>query len=457
MNFQSSIALLLACALSGWAGAAHAQDAAAVQAVSGTAVVQKRDGSVRSIAAGSAVQGGDVIITQPNSSARIKFTDGGELSVAANSQLRIDGYSYEETAPQKDNLVMSLLKGGLRTITGVISKRGNRDAYKLQTGTATIGIRGTEFIAALCDEECAKEAAQSSGTARASDSDIVARVARLAGEASAAEKAGRTRALKVGSPLYEGDVIETHAGSHAVLVFADEGRVTLQPDTRFAVERFRYAAARPHQGSSVVRLLKGGMRALTGLIGKNHPQGYQVQTVTATIGIRGTGFDAYCSGNCESSPGSSQPSPPPAEVSGLFVTTWHDEVMVQNGAGSQTVRVGQTAHVSSADQPPLLLPEAPPFMRDAPGPRPDGIEIDFRQLFGELPNPGSSGLYVLVKDGLVLLVQGERILELERGESGFAGLAPGELHRVTVPPPVLDFLERQLPPIAPPGSLICSY
>ena len=195
MNFQSSIALLLACALSGWAGAAHAQDAAAVQAVSGTAVVQKRDGSVRSIAAGSAVQGGDVIITQPNSSARIKFTDGGELSVAANSQLRIDGYSYEETAPQKDNLVMSLLKGGLRTITGVISKRGNRDAYKLQTGTATIGIRGTEFIAALCDEECAKEAAQSSGTARGSDSDIVARVARLAGEASAAEKAGRTRAL----------------------------------------------------------------------------------------------------------------------------------------------------------------------------------------------------------------------------------------------------------------------
>jgi hypothetical protein len=448
---------MLGCALSIYAGIGRAEDSATVNAVSGTAVVQKRDGSVRSIAPGSTVQAGDVVITQPNSSARFKFTDGSEVSVAANSQLRIEAYSFDKAAPQKDNLVMGLLKGGLRTITGLVGKRGNRDAYKLQTSTATIGIRGTEFIAALCDEECAKEADKPAVAARANDGDIVARMARLAGEASATDKRGTARDLKVGSPIYEGEVIETRARSHAVLVFADEGRVTLQPETRFAVERFRYAAARPEEGSSLVRLLKGGMRVLTGLIGKRHPQGYQVQTVTATIGIRGTGFDAFCTGSCTSSPGSLQPTPSSPKGGGLFVNTWQDEVVVQNAAGSQTVGVGQTVHVASADEPPLFLPEVPEFMRDAPGPRPDGIEIDFQQLFGVPGAPGSSGLYVLVKDGIVLLVRGERLLELERGESAFAGIGPGEVYRLAAPPPVLQSFERELPPLAPPGSLICTY
>ena len=39
----------------------------------------------------------------------------------------------------------SLVKGGLRTVSGLIGKRGNRDAYKMNTATATIGIRGTVF------------------------------------------------------------------------------------------------------------------------------------------------------------------------------------------------------------------------------------------------------------------------------------------------------------------------
>ena len=43
--------------------------------------------------------------------------------------------------------VFALLKGGLRAVTGLIGKRVNRDAYKLRTATATVGIRGTDFNA----------------------------------------------------------------------------------------------------------------------------------------------------------------------------------------------------------------------------------------------------------------------------------------------------------------------
>jgi hypothetical protein len=452
---RRSCALLWAGLISLATASALAQGAATVTTTTGTVVVQKSDGSVRAVAPGSVMQAGDILITQPNSTARLKFTDGGDVSVAANSQFRVDAYSFDQSAPQKDSFTMSLLKGGLRTVTGLVGKRGDRDAYKVQTSTATIGIRGTEFIAALCDEECKKEATKTSGAARAGETVVAARVAVLNGEASASDRAGVGRALKVGSPIYEGEVVETRPRSHAVLVFADEGRVTLQPETRFAVERFRYAADRPEQGSAVVRILRGGARALTGLIGKRNPQGYQVQTVTATIGIRGTGFDAFCTGSCES--GAAPDSKPQDGPGGLYITTWQDEVFVQNATGSYPVREGQILHFTSPNEPPIPLSKLPPFMSDAPGPRPDSVDVDMQQLFGTGQEAAGGGLYVIVKDGVILLVQGPRVLELERGESAFAGFKPGDQFKLPAPPPVLQFFESQLPPGAPPGSPICTF
>jgi len=464
LNFRIGAALLLGYALGVSAGLAQAQDAAAVSATSGTVVVQKADGSIRSLAPGSALRAGDVITTQPNSSARLKFTDGGELAVSSNSQIKIDSYSFNTAAPRTDNLVMSLVKGGLRSITGLISRRGNQDAYRLQTSTATIGIRGTDYVARLCGEDCAKEVAQAPSGARPIAPDITARVALLVGQAVAIDKTGKSRPLNVGAAVYQGDIVETRAQSHALLVFLDEGRVTVQPDTRLAVEQFRYEPARPEQGVSAMRLLRGGLRALTGLLAKAHPQGYRVQTATATIGIRGTGFDASCRGTCAgeperpgATPRPEAPSPPDDASGGLFVNTWQGEVEVRNPAGVQTVGVGQTVRVTSGSRPPAYVPEAPPFMRDAPGPRPDGIRIDMRQLFGA-GSQTDSGLYVLVNEGRIVLVQGERVLELDRGESAYASTDGTQLYRLRVPPSeVLRELVDPPPPPPGPGALICTF
>lgn len=462
LNFQRCAAFLLGCALGAFALVVQAQDSAAVSATSGTVVVQKADGSIRTLAPGSMVQVGDVISTQPNSSARLKFTDGGELTVSSNSQFKIDSYRFNTATPQTDNLVMSLLKGGLRSITGLISRRGNQDAYRLQTATATIGIRGTDYLARLCGEDCAKEVAQAPSGARPIAPDITARVALLSGQVVAIDRVGKSRPLSVGSAVYQGDIVETRAQSHALLVFLDEGRVTLQPDTRLAVEQFRYEPARAEQGQSVMRLLRGGMRALTGLLARRHPQGYRVETVVATIGIRGTGFDASCRGVCEGEsaqkPVPPKPEPPtsPEDASGgLFVNTWEGEVEVRNPAGVQTVGVGQTVRVVAVNRAPALWPEAPPFMRDAPGPRPDGIQIDLQQLFGA-GSQTDAGLYVLVQDGRIVLVQDQRVLELDRGESAYAGFA-GELYRLRIPP---NEVLRELvspPPRVSLGAPICTF
>ena len=119
-----------------------------VQHLSGTLSVQRPDGSVRVLAERSNVFVGDVISTERDSYAQVRFTDGGQVTLRPNTQVKIEGYSYEEGRPERDNFAMQLFKGGLRSLTGLIGKRGNnRNAYRMVTSTATIGIRGTDYSA----------------------------------------------------------------------------------------------------------------------------------------------------------------------------------------------------------------------------------------------------------------------------------------------------------------------
>jgi len=127
---------------------------AIVTHLSGTLSAKKADGSVRLLAQKSEVDAGDTLYTEEGSYARLKFSDGGEMTLRPGTSLKIDAYGFDEAKPEQDNLVYSLLKGGLRTITGLISKRGNRDAYRLNTATATIGIRGTQFLVFVCNGNC---------------------------------------------------------------------------------------------------------------------------------------------------------------------------------------------------------------------------------------------------------------------------------------------------------------
>jgi hypothetical protein len=153
MNFRKlNTALLCIAALllptSGIAATAE------VTHISGTLTVVKADGSTRVLAPKSQVNVGDVVSTEQNSYARLKFTDGGELTLRPASSVKIDNYTYDEAKPEQDGFVFSLIKGGLRTITGLVGKRGNRDAYRLNTPTATIGIRGTNYGAVVCEGNC---------------------------------------------------------------------------------------------------------------------------------------------------------------------------------------------------------------------------------------------------------------------------------------------------------------
>jgi len=125
-------------------------DNGAVSQLSGTLSVRKADGSVRILSQKSAIQPGDTINTQRDSYAQIKFPDGGQITLKPNTSVKLDRFNFSQAEPKKDSMVFGLIKGGMRAVTGLVGKRGDPDAYQMETATATIGIRGTTFGADDC-------------------------------------------------------------------------------------------------------------------------------------------------------------------------------------------------------------------------------------------------------------------------------------------------------------------
>ena len=135
-------------------GAAPAWAEGTLTHLSGAVSVQKADGKTLPGSAGTKVGVGDTVVTGAGSYVRVEMSDGGEMVLRPDSQLQVESYKFNQAQPAEDSFVFNMLKGGLRTVTGLIGKRGNKDAYSLKTTTATIGIRGTQFDLRVCQANC---------------------------------------------------------------------------------------------------------------------------------------------------------------------------------------------------------------------------------------------------------------------------------------------------------------
>jgi FecR protein len=150
MQLYRSILKCLAVAGLGLIPATAWANTGTVSQLSGTLSVHKPDGSVRILSQKSEVRSGDTVDTQKDSYAQIKFSDGGMITLKPNTSVKIEQFQFKQEEPEKDSFIFGLVKGGLRAVTGLVGKRGNQDAYRLGTATATIGIRGTSYGADDC-------------------------------------------------------------------------------------------------------------------------------------------------------------------------------------------------------------------------------------------------------------------------------------------------------------------
>jgi hypothetical protein len=182
------------------------------------------------------------------------------------------------------------------------------------------------------------------------------RVLAVAGTATL-ERSGQRQPLRGGAEVENGDVIDVGDKSALQLGFTDESVVALRANTRLKIQDYRYNR-NAVEDRSIMGLLRGGMRTITGLIGKSNPRAYSVSTVVATIGIRGTHFTLVaCDNDCANPDGTQA-------ANGLFGGVTDGRISVANEAGETEFSQQDYFHVVSATVPPQRLLAPPPVLND---------------------------------------------------------------------------------------------
>jgi len=134
----------------------NAPSAGKVLIVRGALSATDEQGKTRALERGDSIYSGDTLTTGINTRTQIRFTDRSLVSLRPKTTFTIEEYSFNGEQDGSDKGVYSLLKGGFRTISGLIGKL-NRDNYRVKTPVATIGIRGTHYGVTYCTAACSSQ------------------------------------------------------------------------------------------------------------------------------------------------------------------------------------------------------------------------------------------------------------------------------------------------------------
>jgi len=181
-------------------------------------------------------------------------------------------------------------------------------------------------------------------------------VTQLSGTLSVLKADGSVRILSQKSEVVSGDTVNTQKDSFAQIKFTDGGTITLKPNSSLKIQEFRFKQEEPDKDSFVFGLVKGGLRAVTGLVGKRGNQdAYSLGTATATIGIRGTSYGAD---DCLTTPCPKANSSENLEPS-VYVSVTDGEIVATNNAGSQNFLAGQFGSIADRNSRPRFLSTDP--------------------------------------------------------------------------------------------------
>lgn len=157
---------------------------------------------------------------------------------------------------------------------------------------------------------------------------------------------GASTPLQRGDHLLSGDSVATGEDGRAHLRFTDGGFVSLNPNSEFRIDAYRYSGQPDPADHVRMSLLKGALRTVTGEISRLSRDAYEMATRVATIGIRGTEYTLQYVG---------------ASVTGSVA---HGRIEVCNAAGCLELGAGQSFFVKDANTRPALTEQtadlAPP-------------------------------------------------------------------------------------------------
>jgi hypothetical protein len=122
----------------------------------------------------------------------------------------------------------------------------------------------------------------------AADAGVAGMIKRVTGLATI-ERGGVSMQATAGMQLRSGDRVVTGRPGGVGIVLSDDSIVTAGPDSRVVLAEVNFDGT-THEGNILVRLAKGALHFVTGLIGKQSPQNIRIETPTAVMGVRGTEF-----------------------------------------------------------------------------------------------------------------------------------------------------------------------
>ena len=175
------------------------------------------------------------------------------------------------------------------------------------------------------------------------------------------DSGGDKSGAKKGDLLSEGDTLVTEKNGYCQVLMADKGYMAIRPGTRLQIDTFQYRSPNEEDDKGIFSLMKGGFRAITGIIGKKNKENYKIKTPVATIGIRGTDHEPMFI------PISSEKSMA-AATPGAYDKVNEGEAYIENEAGMITIGKNQVGFTPDADTPPERLTEMPGFYKQSPTP-----------------------------------------------------------------------------------------
>ena len=213
---------------------------------------------------------------------------------------------------------------------------------------------------------------------------VVGTVANLSGPLLAKKADGTSKVLAVKSSVEQGDTLISEKDTYARIKFIENIEITLRPNSQLKIDNFSFEEDKPEKDSAAFNLVKGGLRAVTGTLGKRNKEKFGMNTPTATIGIRGTTFIAE------------------------YIAPSDEAVAAYGMASMAAMSVSSYADIRSD------MPTAVPLQV---------LPMRVAQVPGQPPVPGGGnrppGLYVQVIDGLIHLTNQGGTQNFSAGQFGF--------------------------------------
>lgn len=132
-----------------------------------------------------------------------------------------------------------------------------------------------------------------------------------------------------GDRYQPGTTFKTAPAAQLVLRMDDGQRIVLNENSEFKISQYSYNEAQASADRSVLDLIKGALRVVTGAIGKRNPNAFALRVPQATIGIRGTDFMV-------------------ALVNPAYISVLQGTVTATNAAGTAVFGAGSIGTIASS-------------------------------------------------------------------------------------------------------------